>query len=586
MHTDGFDLVIRNGLVVDGIGSEPRQADVAVKDGMIARVGTVVEKGATEIDASGNIVTPGFVDVHTHFDGQATWTNRLAPSSNHGVTTVITGNCGVGFAPSRPADRDNMIRLMEGVEDIPGVVMSEGLPWTWETFPEYMEFLGGRAYDVDIAAMLPHAPLRVYAMGQRGLQREPATTADMARMRELTAEAIRAGAIGVGTSRSLNHRSSDLQLLPNVSAAEGELVALAEGIKDGGGGVLQAITDFDEPETDFSLLRRVVERTGVRMSFSLMQFPHCPDRWRQVLALTEQANDNGLTMKAQVFVRPVGANIGLNLSFNFFSFSPSYIEIADLPLAERIERMRDPELRRRIIAEYPTPSLEAIAGALANLDNIFLMDEIPDYEPALSDSIGARARALGVAPAEHAYDLLIANEGRNIFYIPAANFVGGTTEAVSAMLNHPHTLIGLGDGGAHVGIICDASWPTYSLRRWVGKDGDADGGEGAMSLARMVEKMTSANARAVNLHDRGVVAEGYRADLNIIDLDALKLYRPEMVYDLPDGGGRLHQRSAGYVATIVHGEVTYRNGEPTGRLPGRLVRGAQQANTSFAEAAE
>jgi N-acyl-D-aspartate/D-glutamate deacylase len=567
-----YDLVIRNGTVVDGSGAEPFTADVAIRDGRIVKVGVVPDTGAEEIDADGLLVTPGFIDIHTHYDGQSTWSSRLAPSSSHGVTTVVMGNCGVGFAPCRPEDRDNLIRLMEGVEDIPGVVMAHGLPWQWETFPEFMDFLASRSFDVDVAAQLPHAPLRVYAMGQRGLDREPATTADMAKMRALTVEAIEAGALGVATSRSLNHRSSDHHLLPGVSAAEGELIALGKGVREAGIGVLQCITDFDEPESDFAMLRRVVEATGVPMSFSLMQMPHVPERWRSVLDMTEQANRDGLRMKGQVFPRPMGVILGLRLAWNFFSFAPGYCEIAALPIEERLQRMRDPEVRNRILGEFPTPSREAVSQALYQLGNIFLMGDEPDYEPPMSDSLAAQAEAKGIDPAAYAYDLLIAEEGRNTFYVPAVNYVGGTLDAVGTMIRHPDTLFGLGDGGAHVGIICDASAPTFMLKRWSG-----DGSNGTLPLPAIIRSLSAANAAAVNLNDRGMVAPGYRADLNLIDYDRLALRRPEMVYDLPDGAGRLHQRASGYVATLVAGEITYREGEPTGKLPGRLVRGAQGA---------
>ena len=567
-----FDLVIRNGLVFDGRGGDGVRADVAVTDGLIQAVGIVEGRGTEEIDATAAIVTPGFVDIHTHYDGQVTWGERLSPSSSHGVTTIVMGNCGVGFAPCRPGDRDNLICLMEGVEDIPGVVMATGIPWHWETFPEFMDFLAGRRFDVDVGAQLPHAPLRVYAMGQRGLDREPATAADMALMKDLASEAVRAGALGVATSRSLNHRSADHQLMPGVSAAESELVALGEGVREGGRGVLQAISDFDEPEADFNLLRRIVDRTGVPMSFSLMQVPNAPDRWKRVLEMLGAANVEGSALKAQVCTRPIGALLGLELNFNVFSYSASYVEIAHLPLPERIAAMGVPDRRARIIAEWPTPSPEVMAGPLGNLAYIFLMGAEPDYEPALTDSVAAQANAMGIAPADHAYDLLLADGGKNIFYIPAANYVGGTGAATKEMINHPDTVFGLGDGGAHVGLVCDASQPTYALKRWVG-----DGGGGTMSLGRVIKALTSTTAHVVNLDDRGVVAPGYRADLNVIDMDRLKLLRPYMVYDLPNGAGRLDQRAEGYIATIVGGKVTYRNGEPTGDLPGRLVRGAQEA---------
>jgi N-acyl-D-aspartate/D-glutamate deacylase len=567
-----YDLVIQNGTVINGLGDAPFRADVAITKGIIAEIGKIDASNCETINATGLLVTPGFVDIHTHYDGQATWSSRLSPSSSHGVTTVVMGNCGVGFAPCRPADRESLIRLMEGVEDIPGAVMAEGLPWAWETFPQFMEFLASRRYDIDIAAQLPHAPLRVYVMGQRGLDREPATAADMARMSELTAEAIMAGAIGVATSRSLNHRSSDRHLLPGVSAAEGELAALAAGVKAGGVGVLQCISDFDEPESDFAMLRRIVEKTQIPLSFSLMQVPNAPDRWRVILGMTEQANRDGVPMKGQVFPRPIGAILGLRLSWSFFSFSPSYRALAELPIPERLAAMRDPKIRGRIIEEYPAGSWEPVSQALHNLENAFLMGEQPDYEPPMTGSLGAQARARGLRPVDHAYDLLIADEGKNVFYVPAINYADGNLDAVSTMLRHEHTLLGLGDGGAHVGIICDASASTYMLQRWTG-----DGTGGTMPLPLVIKALTSDNAHAVNLHDRGVIANGYRADINLIDFERIGLNRPELVRDLPGGAGRLHQRARGYVATIVAGEVTYRDGEPTGQLPGRLVRGARRA---------
>jgi N-acyl-D-aspartate/D-glutamate deacylase len=567
-----FDLVIRNGSVVDGSGSEPFRADVAVNDGVIIQVGVVEGSGTEEIDAAGMLVTPGFVDIHTHYDGQVTWAERLSPSTAHGVTTVVMGNCGVGFAPCRPADRDVLIKLMEGVEDIPGAVMAEGIPWEWETFPEFLDFLAARKYDADVAAYLPHAPLRVYVMGQRGLDREPATTADMQRMGDLAKEAMTAGALGVATSRSLNHRSSDHHLLPGVSAAEGELVAIGAGLRRGGAGLLQLIADFDEPESDFAMLRRVAEKTGLPLMFSLMQVPHAPTRWRTLLDLVEKANQDGVNIKSQVFPRPVASIVGLKLHFNPFTYSPSYVAIAHLPLAERLAVLRDPETRRRIIAEYPTVTLEPASGAFKNLANFYLMGDEPNYEPDPADSVAALAIAKGLRPVDLAYDLLLENDGANVFYAPALNFADGNLDAVGTMLRHKDTLVGLGDGGAHVGIICDASGQTTMLMRWIG-----DGSDGTMPVGEVIEALTSANARAVNLLDRGLVAPGYRADLNVIELNKVKLHRPEMIYDLPLGSGRLIQRADGYRATIVGGKVTYRDGVATGELPGRLVRGARQS---------
>lgn len=566
-----FDLVIRNGTIFDGTGAPSFRADLAIRDGIIVKLGQVTGSALDEFDAAGLLVTPGFVDIHTHYDAQVTWANRLAPSTAHGVTTVVIGNCGVGFAPCRPQDQDSLIRLMEGVEDIPGVVMAEGIPWKWETFPEFLDFLESRQFDADVGAYLPHAPLRVYAMGQRGLDREPANAADLQRMVDLASEAMQAGALGIATSRSLNHRSSDHHLLPGVSAAEGELKAISVGIKRSGSGVLQLIADFDEPESDFAMLRRVGEDTGLPIMFSLMQMPGAPTRWRTLLGLLEAANDDGVHMKAQVFPRPVGSIAGLDLHYNFFSFSPAYAKIADLPLAERLAVMRNPDVRRQITDQYPTVTIEEPAsGAFSSLDSFYLMGGEPDYEPDPANSVGARARAAGMRPVDLAYDLLVENDGSNVFYAPVLNYVDGNLDAVGTMLRHDHTLVGLGDGGAHVGIICDASGQTSMLMRWAGE------GNGRMPIEKVVQALTSNNARAVNLLDRGLIAEGYRADINIIDFAALKLHRPEMIHDLPLGGGRLIQRADGYRMTIVAGQVTYSDGEHTGLLPGRLVRGTRE----------
>jgi len=567
-----YDLVIRGGQVFDGSGDAPFAADVAVSGGRIAAIGTVTGRGREEIDARGRIVTPGFVDVHTHYDGQVTWANRLSPSSDHGVTTVVMGNCGVGFAPCRPADRDHLVRLMEGVEDIPGAVMTEGLPWTWETYPQYLDFLGSRQFDMDVASYLPHAPLRVYAMGQRGLDREPATAPDMARMRDLAREAVAAGALGVSTSRTLNHRSSDLRLLPGISAAEGELVAIGEGVQAGGGGLLQFVSDFSAPEMDFAMLRRVAETTGLPMTFTVLQVNDAPDRWRTVLDLAGQANSEGVSMRPQVISRPVGVILGLQMKYNVFSFSPSYKAIAHLPLDERLARMRDPEVRQRIIAEYPTQTLEVLSSALGRLANVYPWGDTPNYEPGPGDSIAALAEARGINAAELAYDLQMAHDGRDMFMAPALNFSEGNFAAIETMINHRDALIGLGDGGAHVGIICDASGQTFLLKRWVG-----DGSGGTMSLEKAIHALSWRNAQAMGLLDRGLLKPGYRADINVIDIDHLTLHRPEMVYDLPLGSGRLKQKADGYVATLVGGAVTYRDGTPTGALPGRLVRGRQPA---------
>lgn len=564
-----YDLVIRNGTVIDGAGATPFKADLAVKDGRIAKIGTIAEAGTEEIDASGCIVTPGFIDVHTHYDGHVTWTNRLVPSSNHGVTTAVMGNCGVGFAPARPSDHETMIELMEGVEDIPGVVMREGIPWKWETFPEYLDFVAGREYDMDVAAYFPHAPLRVYVMGERALRREEATEEDIAEMRRLAKEAVEAGAIGFATSRTINHKSIRGENIPTYTSAEAELQGIAAGLKDAGSGVMQLISDFENPREDFAMIRRVAEDNARRLTFSLMQMPDNPTRWRTILDDAEQAAREGVPVTAQICGRPVGVLSGLELSTNPFTFCPSYKSIADLPLPERLERMRDPAVRRAITSEYPTLSWEPISNAMAAAQVMFPVGEELEYMPPLDQNMAALAAKAGVTPAEYLYDYLVSKNGKTIIYQPFLNYCDGDTKVIETMLKSPVTVPGLGDGGAHCSAICDASLPTYLMMRWTGET------NGPLSLPAMVQSLTSDCAQAVELNDRGRIAEGLKADINVIDIDRLDLKRPEMVYDLPLGGGRLNQRSSGYVATIVSGRVTYRNGEATGALPGRLVRGTR-----------
>jgi len=574
-----FDLVVRGGTIYDGGGGDPFAADIAVSDGLIMQVGDIAGRGVEEIDATGLTVTPGFVDIHTHYDGHATWSDRLYPSSNHGVTTVVMGNCGVGFAPCRRADHDKLIALMEGVEDIPGIVMAEGLPWTWESFPSYLDFLDGRQFDMDVAAYLPHAPLRLYVMGERSMTREPATEAEIAEMQRLAKEAIDAGALGFATSRSINHKASDGRLTPSYTAAEAELRGIAAGLAQSGRGIFQVISDFDEPEEEFAMLRRVAEGSGRRMTFSLLQMGNAPDRWRTVLAAAERASAEGVAVTAQVCGRPVGLLAGLELSVNPFSFCPSYREIAELAFDERLAALLDPERRDRLVAEYPCSSWEPVAAALMAPQKIFRLTDDLDYEPASEDSIAARAEAQGIPAARLLYDYLVEGDGRGVFYIPAANFVGNDIGAVDAMMRSPVTVPGLGDGGAHCGSICDASLPTYNLLRWTGE------GEGKLTLPGMIRSLTADCARAVDLNDRGRIARGLRADLNLIDLGRLSLGRPHMIYDLPTGGGRLTQEARGYVATIVAGKVTYREGVATGALPGRLVRGTRPAPQNARETA-
>jgi len=569
-----FDLVIRRGLVVDGRGGEPYEADVGVSAGRIAAVGQRLGAGAEEIEAKGLLVTPGFVDLHTHYDGQVTWENRLTPSSAHGVTTAVIGNCGVGFAPCRPDEHELLIKLMEGVEDIPHPVLVDGLPWAWESFPDYLDFLAGRCFDMDVGAYLPHAPLRVYVMGQRAIDLEPATAADLERMAELMCTAASAGALGLATSRTLFHRSSDGKSIPTLTASEGELMALALALKECGTGILQIVGDFPDPPEYFAMLRRLVERSGRPLTFSLATGNVAPFIWPEILDWVAAANAAGLPMHPQVLPRAIGLLLGHDLTLNPFYMTDTYRALAPLPLTERIRELRRPETRAQILAETNRPdAAKVLGGAVRRFHSMFLLGDPPDYEPPPEASIAAQAERRGIAPEALAYDLLLERDGGAMLYLALANFADGKLDAALAMMNHRDTVPGLGDGGAHCGTICDGSYSTYLLTHFA-----RDRVQGArMSLPHAIRKLTRATAEVIGLLDRGLIAPGYKADINIIDFDRLQLHAPELAYDLPAGGRRLVQRAAGYAATIVSGAPVARDGIASGALPGRLVRGGQAA---------
>jgi N-acyl-D-aspartate/D-glutamate deacylase len=565
-----YDLVIRRGDVVDGSGAAARAADVAIKDGKIAEVGAVSGSGAEEIDAKGLVVAPGFVDIHTHYDGQATWDERMQPSSWHGVTTAVMGNCGVGFAPCRPADHDRLVRLMEGVEDIPFPVLSQGLPWNWESYPDYLDALEARRFDIDVGAQLPHAALRVHVMGERGANREPASPEDIAAMAAIAEKAMLAGAMGFSTSRTLNHRTSDGQPTPTLTAAEDELIGIALGLKAAGKGVLQVVSDFADPQMEFALLRRMVEASGRPLSFSLAQSPVRPGDYKTLLSCLRDAVEDGLPMRAQVAVRPIGVLFGFELTMNPFSFHPTYRAMAKAPLAERVARLSDPTVRAQLLAEHPEGKARGMVSAFQRMQ---LMGPVPDYEPTEATSIAAIAAQRGVAPEAVALDHMLSDGGRGMIYSPHLNYAEGSLDPAYAMLTHPDTVPGLSDGGAHVGMICDGSFPTTLVTHWT-----RDRTRGPkLSLEQVIKMQSADTAATVGLFDRGRLERGLRADINIIDHGRLSLKAPEVRYDLPAGGRRLVQRADGYVATIVAGEVTYRDGVATQALPGRLLRGAQAA---------
>ena len=576
------DLVIRNGFVADGSGEPGREADIAVDNGRITAAGKVAAKGRSEIDARGQLVTPGFVDIHTHYDGQVTWGDALTPSSIHGVTTALMGNCGIGFAPCHEEDHDRLIRLMEGVEDIPFPVLTAGLPWNWKSFPDYLDSLSGKGFDIDFAAQLPHAALRVFVMGERGANREDATPEDIAEMARLARQAVEAGALGFSTSRTLNHRTSDGQPTPTLTASETELTGIAMALKEAGKGVLQFVSDFDDPKKEAAMLRRIVEASGRPLSVSVAQSDLAPEGWRRLLASIEAAAADGLPMRAQVCGRPVGVLLGLDLTMNPFSAHPSYRKIRDKPLAEQVVAMRDPAFRRQLLSEDPQTDNPFVTVMLRSFGKMFTLDAVPDYEPEADRTVEAIARERGVSPEDIALDILLSEDGRGMLYLPFLNYAQGSLDPSYEMLKSFAAIPGLSDGGAHVGMICDGSFPTSMLTHWTR---DRTRGE-RFPVEWIVRRQTADTAHWTGLNDRGLIAPGYRADINVIDYDKLTLHRPEIIRDLPAGGRRLMQKASGYTATIVAGEIVYRDGEPTGRKPGRLVRGAQHAPQIASIAAE
>ena len=569
------DLVIRNGTIVDGTGAAAFAGDVAVDGGVISAVGRVDAPGREEIDATGKLVTPGFVDVHTHYDGQVTWDPTLAPSSWHGVTTVVMGNCGVGFAPARPDRHEWLIGLMEGVEDIPGTALAQGITWGWETFPEFLDFLDAQPLMLDVGTQVPHGAVRGYVMGERGARNEPATPDDIAAMARIVQEGVEAGALGVSTSRTIAHRAIDGEPVPGTFAAEDELFALGRALTAAGTGVFELAPagvmgeDLAAPEREMDWMVRLAEETGRPLTFALIQHDLEPDQWRKMLDLVGEVHDRSIPIRPQVAGRPLGLLLGLQ-TFHALRDRPSYKAIEDLPLDDKVTALRDPGLRARILAESPAAD-PRMAFIGLGLDRTFRLGDPPDYEPDPSESIAAHAERDGRDPWELYYDLLLEDDGRELLLRPLLGYAQFTEDPIREMVLNPATVLGLGDGGAHVGAICDASIETYMLTHWVR---DRSRGE-RLPLELVVRKMTSDTAELYGLRDRGVIAPGKKGDVNVIDLDHLTLRRPAMAHDLPAGASRLLQTAEGYTATIVSGQVVMRDGVETGARPGALLRGAR-----------
>ena len=585
------DLVLRNGTIFDGTGAQGQSLDIAVKDGRIAAIGTNLGPAQNTIDATGHIITPGFIDRHTHYDGQVSWDDTLQPSVNHGVTTAVMGNCGVGFAPCRAEDRAKLIRLMEGVEDIPGTALHEGLDWQWESFPEYLDALDAKPRTIDIAAMVPHDPLRVFAMGERAVFNQPANEDDIAFMETLVKEAMEAGAIGISTGRSDFHKSSDGGWTPASEAGKDELEGLARAVAASGHGVLQAVNDFDmvRPgetfDTEFALMEAFFRAgKGRPGSMSLMERDFAPEDWKNIIRRTEDLNADGLDISFQVAPRAIGAINGLNCTFHPIMAFPSYISIAELPLSERVAKLSDPKFKAQLLSETPIklsgddspvpPLVDMMIETFPKLaEKIFPMNRHEgsvDYEPSSEASIAGLARDAGVSVWEMAYDLLLEDDGHALFYFPVYNYTHMNYDNVLTMMRHPKALPGLSDGGAHVGTICDASFPSYLLAHWT-RDRLARGKPG-ITLPRAVQMLTADGADYLGLTDRGRIVVGQKADLNVVNYEALSLGVPIMVKDLPAGGQRLLQPVTGYMATFVNGERVIENDQVTNARPGQLIR--------------
>lgn len=579
-----FDLKITGGTIIDGTGKSRYQSDIGIKDGIIIALGKVEGSASKIINAEGKIVTPGFVDIHTHYDGQISWDSEMAPSSLHGVTTIIMGSCGIGFAPCKKEDRQKLITLMEGVEDIPGSALSEGLKWDWETIPEYMDSIESIPHTLDFCVQVTHDPLRVYVMGDRAVHNQKANNEDIEKMRALLKEALEAGAVGFSTGRSDNHRSGTGEHTPAAEAQEEELSGIVKAFHGLNHGVIQAVSDFDMTtgnehfDREFDLLERMAQSSGKPMSISLMQRDQSPNQWRWIIKRSEEANEKGIPIKLQVAGRAIGVLLGLETTFHPFMGFPSYKKISHLSLEERVKIMKDPEFKEKILTEKNEPlagdgsRIPPLADLLlAQLDMIgmrmFKLGEEPDYEPSMATSIGLKSKQKGESVLSGLYDAILEEDGHAFIYFPLYNYGEGNLNNLHEMLKHPLSMPGLSDGGAHVGTICDASFPTFMISHWT-RDRKGE----KFELEDVIKRQTKDTADFIGLKDRGTIEIGKKADINVIDYENLNLYPPKLIADLPAGGKRLIQNARGYVATIVSGKVINDNGNLTGEKPGKLVR--------------
>ena len=581
-----YDLVIRGGTVIDGTGAPARAADVAIDGDRVVAVGSDLGSGEREIDASGLLVTPGWVDVHTHYDGQATWDPHLTPSGWNGVTTVVMGNCGVGFAPVAPEKHEYLIQLMEGVEDIPGTALAEGIDWQWETFPEYLDALEKFPRSVDVAAQVPHGAVRTYVMGERGANNEKATPEDIEAMAQLVREGLEAGAVGFSTSRTILHRAKDGELVPGTNAEDEEVLGIGRVLGEVGHGVFEVASDLAPLADELAWMKQLGRETGRPVAFACLQSPVEPEQWRQLLDEVDADSKAGGHLTPQVAQRPAGLLLGWESTAHPFLFSPEWPVIAAMPAAERRAHVAKPEVRKKLIASLPDFSGNPLPGAAMAIARgfsmMFRLGDPPNYEPRPDESIAAIAERDGRDPLEVAYDVMLERDGRGLIYLPLIGYANGDLEAIRSMMMHPKAVFGLSDGGAHCGLICDASMPTFLLTHWVR---DRERGE-KIPIEFVVESQTRRTAELYGMQDRGVLAPGMKADVNVIDFEALAIHTPEMVYDLPAEGKRLIQKVDGYRYTVQSGEVTYESGKPPGALPGKLVRGPQPApNPASLEAA-